>query len=149
MKNETIIEVCIPHQMPPKVLVFDNIESYYEAIIDEARSSDNYGYEIWTMADAVSNFGDEGEIPAELLGLLKKHGQAVEVNGRYLPAADAPAEIEWALDVANRDYNAAFILTLDEAAEYVERENGGWRKSHQGDKVRRMIMDILESEIEA
>jgi hypothetical protein len=149
MKNETIIEVCIPHQLPPKVSTWDSIESYREAVLNDAICSDMHSYQEWTMADAVTEFGGESEVPAELLEMLKKHGKVVQVNNRYLPAADAPSETDWAFDVVNHDYNAAFILTLDEAAEYVEREKGGWRHSHQGDKVRRMILDILESEIEA
>lgn len=144
-KAEMIIEVCIPHQMPPKVYAFYDQKEFSERIIEEAHgyTAGIHCWQEWTKQSAIDCWG-EGEVPTELAALLETHEKIIERNGEYLTPEEAGLEVDWAIETVGRDYNSHRVMTGDEAIEMALGEC----KFHQGLKVRRMLRDILKAELD-
>jgi hypothetical protein len=143
MNYKKVIEVCIPHRLPPRVQVFGSIDDYGDYIMEEARKSDVHNYEKITWDDALSTYETEEEMPEALLEILREHGEAIGINGSFESPEDAPLESDWAFKVVNGDYSSAYVLSFDEAKKYCE-PNGRWKREHQGNSVRWRLLQLLE-----
>lgn len=144
-KSDMIVEISIPHQMPPKVYTFDDLAAYQRAAIDEANRMGEAGYtwQEWDAESAAACWGED-EIPPELAALIAKHGRAIQRNDEFLAPEEAGTEYEWALDAVGHDYHAHMVLTGTEAVEMAL----GDCKFHQGIKVRHMLTGILKAELD-
>lgn len=142
-KNELIIEVCIPHQMPAKAYIFANREEFADAMIEQAHGDNHRNWQEWTKQSAEDCFGVD-EVPAALAEAIAKNGTVIERNGQYLSVADAGLEVDWAIETNGYDYNAHIILDGEEAIAYALSGPEG----HQKLRARRLVKELLVAELD-
>ena len=142
-KNEIVIEVCIPHQMPAKAYIYANREEFSDAMIEQAHEDINRRWEKWTKQSAEDCYGAD-EVPADLAEALAKHGTVIERNGQYLSVDDAGLEVDWAIETNGYDYNSHIILDGEAAIAYALSGPEG----HQKLRARRLVKELLMAELD-
>lgn len=142
-KNELIIEVCIPHQMPAKAYIFPNRKDFAESMIEQAYRDDNRCWQEWTKQSAEDCFGAD-EVPAELAAAIAKHGTVIERDGKYMSVEDAGLEVDWAIETNGYDLNSHIILDGDEAIAFAMAD----APRHQGCRARRLVKELLQAELD-
>lgn len=143
-KNEIVIEVCIPHQMPAKAYIYANREEFADAMIEQAHEDINRRWEEWTKESAEDCYGAD-EVPAALAEAIAKHGTVIERNGQYLSVADAGLEVDWAIETNGYDYNSHIILDGDDAIAFVLSGPEG----HQKPRASRLVRELLVAELDS
>lgn len=147
--TKKIIVVEIPHQRPATSWVADGKQD----IIDHARSLgiDNSAYASLTLEDLINQFGDEADIPAEALEIVKRDGVVFEVMGAindgfeenpYLTVMEAPHIFAWACAEIFYDLSHGQIIENDEELDWFKQN-----VTHQREKAI-IAVDASRKEIE-
>jgi len=140
------IIVEIPHQRRATAfLVNDDIH-----IIEIAGRAEDFSYQPVTFEDALNLWGDESQIPLDLLSLVKEHGCCIEISNKikteWFSPKEAPGILDAALETLFHDLNRGLLLSIDEANEFVSNDQQNIYSGHQMYEamtaVRKLLKDI-------
>lgn len=121
--------IAIPHRFDPILWQGDEDE-----LISIAQGENEAkGYSVETLESLLAMFGDEEEIPAKALEIVKRDGKVVEVNHEFFSLQDAPNKLDWAKETFGNDYYAChwFEADSEESAYAQARECAENYKGHQ------------------
>lgn len=110
---EKILKITEQSATSGKITEYEILESEY---IAKAHAAIDSTYEIVNLENLIDQYGDEDEIPEDLLQAAKEFGTVgiVEVCGSmpgYMPANEMPDILDWADEVNGHD-NPIFNRTV-------------------------------------
>ncbi|MBN9502866.1 MAG: hypothetical protein BGO01_20425 [Armatimonadetes bacterium 55-13] len=119
--------IAIPMQSKPFLWEGDEDE-----LISLAQSENEAGgYSIETLNSLTAMFGDEEEIPAKALEIVKRDGNVVEINHEFFTVKEAPTKVEWAKEAFGNDYYACHWFEGD-TPESANTQAKEFAESYQG-----------------
>tara|TARA_B100001142_G_C14271293_1_gene630986 strand:- start:58 stop:519 length:462 start_codon:yes stop_codon:yes gene_type:complete len=125
MENEIRLIVKIPHQFSVRTWV-----AYNDTHIINHAVNGGFLYELWTKEKAIDVYGEEDEIPDDLLSELKENEKIIQVcfrdyhEGDFYTEYDAPTELEAAKDCISYDLQNCYFLTVPEAEKFINEYRG-------------------------
>lgn len=147
--SKSIIVIEIPHQRPATSWVAGDKQDIIDYV--KKKYTDNSMYEKLSLDDLKDFYGDENDIPAEALEIVKRDGVIFEVMGYinpdsedhpYLSEKDAPTEFEWACGELFHDLNFGQIIENDDDLDLFKQN-----VTHQREKAI-IAVDASRKEIE-